>query len=87
MLFQLCFQVLRCFLHFRENVEQKLRGLQIPQEVVKEFTKDIFGNPSKLEYGIVDAKDESELRSMLAELEKKWNNVEEQYSSPPVFYS
>ena len=78
---------LRCFLHFRENIEHKLRELQISPGVMKEFTKDIFGNPSKLERGLVDAKNEGELHSMLNELEQRWNDIEQQFSSPPMFHS
>ena len=64
---------LRCFLHFRENIERKLRELEVPSDVIKEVIKDIFGNPSKLEQGLVDAKDEEELRAMVGELEHRWN--------------
>jgi hypothetical protein len=47
----------------RDNVERKLRELQIPPTAIKEFTKDIFG---KLERGLVDARDEGELTGMLS---------------------
>lgn len=52
---------LRCFLHFRENIERKLREFSISSDLIKEFIRDIFGNPSKLERGLVDAKNEEEL--------------------------
>ena len=44
---------LRCFLHFKGNVEHKLRELGIPlnKEII-----DIMGRASYLQYGLVDAK-------------------------------
>ena len=34
---------LRCFLHFKKNVEQKLRELGIPSQISQEYIADIFG--------------------------------------------
>ena len=45
-------------------------------EVSREFVKDIFGCPSKLEKGLVDSKDEAELQSAIAAFEKAWNEKE-----------
>ena len=78
---------LRCFLHFRGNIERKLRELNIPAEESKRFIIDIFGCPSKLETGLVDSKDETEFHFSVSSLEKKWNEIEEKYSSPPTFHS
>ena len=36
---------LRCFLHFRGNIEEKLRQLNLPQLVLKEIVYDVLGNP------------------------------------------
>ena len=44
---------LRCFIHFRKNIEQKLRDLGIPSKVSQEFIADIFGNT--YEEGLVDS--------------------------------
>ena len=44
---------LRCFLHFRGNVEHKLAELGISKSNAQEFLKYIFGNPALL--GLVDA--------------------------------
>ena len=78
---------LRCFLHFRENIERKLQQLSISASVIKEYRKDIFGSPSQLELGLVDAESESELDAMLNSLENVWNNRESPFHSPPEFHS
>ena len=67
---------LRCFLHFRGNIEEKLRQLRIPSVVAKGFVHDILGNPAQLELGLVDAEDETELQSMLTSLEVDVNYVQ-----------
>ena len=77
---------LRCFLHFRGNIEQKLRDLSIPSTVSKEIVKDIMGCPSRLELGLVDAQDSAQFDEMLLSLEKRWNEFEAPYNSPPKFY-
>ena len=48
---------------------------------------DILGCPSKLERGLVDSKNEIELQSSVSSLEKKWNEREETFFSPPTFHS
>ena len=78
---------LRCFLHFRENIERKLQQLNISISTIKEYRRDIFGNPSQLELGLVDAESESELDAMLNSLEKVWNDRESPFHSPPEFHS
>ena len=37
------------------NVEQKLQELHIPSPIKVEITKDVMGNPSQLQHGLVDA--------------------------------
>ena len=69
---------LRCFLHFRGNIEEKLRKLRIPSVAAKAFVHDILGNPTELELGLVDADDEIELDSMLDSLKAVWNDREQQ---------
>ena len=76
---------LRCFLHFRGNVEEKLRELRVPSVVAKAFVHDILGNPAQLELGLVDAEGEGELDAMLASLEVVWNRREQPYNYPPQF--
>jgi len=55
--------------------------------VSREFVKDIFGCPSKLEKGLVDCKNEAEMQSAIAGFEKTWNEKEKKYSSPSEFHS
>ena len=78
---------LRCFLHFRGNIEEKLRQLKLPSVVVKAFVHDVLGNPAQLEFGLVDAEDEAEFDSTLASLKVVWNEREKPYNSPPQFHS
>ena len=40
---------LRCFLHFRENIERKLQQFNIPGLVIKEYKKDVFGDVHHLD--------------------------------------
>lgn len=47
-------QHVRCFLHFRSNIERKLHELNIPSALKTEIVKDIMGNPSQLQHGLVD---------------------------------
>ena len=67
---------LRCFLHFRGNVEDKLRNIRIPSVAAKEFVHDILGNPAHLKTGLVDSENEGELDSMLSSLKAVWNKRE-----------
>ena len=48
---------LRCFLHFKKNVEQKLKEFGIPSQVLQEFLSDIFGKRMANTYqeGLVDS--------------------------------
>ena len=55
----------RCFLHFKGNIENKLRELGLSSTVSKEIVCDIMGRASALEHGLVDAKDQDELEVLL----------------------
>ena len=61
---------LRCFLHFCQNIEQKLCEFSIGAAAVKEYKKDIFGDPIQLQFGLVDASSESDLDNKLDQLER-----------------
>ena len=78
---------LRCFLHFRGNVENKLRELGIPSVVAKEIVCDIMGRASALEYGLVDAKHGEELGVLLKAVKTRWNELEKPYNNLPRFHS
>ena len=66
---------LRCFLHFRGNLESKLADLGISKSGAQEFLKDVFGNPVLLEEGLVDA-DSAELDEEFESLKKTWDDRE-----------
>lgn len=58
--FNVCFPTavhLRCTLHLRQNVKDKLRNLGVPQSVAREFVDDIFGKQtgSHFKAGLVDS--------------------------------
>ena len=77
----------RCFLHFKGNIERKLSELTIPADVAKQFVQNIMGKPMKFQLGLVDARDSSHLDEMLTMLQSVWNDREKPFNSPPVFFS
>ena len=77
---------IRCFLHFRGNIESKLRSLHIPN-VMKEFVQDILGNPAALKLGLVDAESIDELDIMIDSLESIWDQCETPFNNPKTFHS
>ena len=77
----------RCFLHFKGNIEHKLSELRIPANVAKEFIDDIMGKPTKFQLGLVDAKDPAHLDEMLTNVQRVWNDREKPFNSPPAFFS
>ena len=80
-------QHIRCFLHFRGNVERKLQDLGVPRSVLGEIVKDIMGCPTQLQHGLVDAESAEKLDDMLSGLARRWNEFEKPYNSPPSFHS
>ena len=79
---------LRCFLHFKSNLDDKLKKLHIPKSVRIEFLRDVFGNPTDLEEGQVDAEDEQCYEASLCSLQKIWNDPEREFDDPPPsFYN
>ena len=93
--FSICFPNavhLRCTNHLRQNIKDKLRVLNIPQRVWKEFLADIFGKQagSHFEHGLVDASSEATFLSALENVKGRWNNLERSCNgveSDPRFYS
>ena len=77
---------MRCFLHFRGNIERKLQELGIPQSVSGEIVKDIMGCPTQLQHGLVDTESAEKLDDMLSGFERRWNEFEKPYNTPPSFY-
>ena len=78
---------LRCFLHFRGNLEDKLANIGISKTNAQEFLRDVFGNPAVLEDGLVDA-DVAELDKDFRNLKDVWNEREVALSgaSSPSFH-
>ena len=72
---------LRCFIHFRRNIREKLRTLGIPHTVAEAFLTDIFGKQHGSTYieGLVDCKSEQEFDEKLQGLEQTWNDREQPY--------
>ena len=81
-----CAQHVRCFLHFKGNIDRKLQELNIPSSLRSEIIKDTLGSPSQLEHGLVDAESSEELDDQLSKFEPRWNELERPYTSPPFFY-
>ena len=79
-------QHVRCFLHFRGNLERNLQELGLPRPVSNEIIKDIMGYASQLQYGLVDAQSTEQLDEMLAKLKGRWSELERPYNSPPFFH-
>ena len=78
---------LRCFIHFKRNVETKLRELGLPSHVLQEFVADIFGkrigNTHQNDCQSLEEFDES-----LTRLKSLWDLREKPYapSSGPRFF-
>jgi len=77
---------LRCFLHFKGNLESRLREYGIPKHMQVEFLRDIFGDPTNAEDGLVDAECDDDFEGILLSLEKIWNEREKLYNDPPLFF-
>ena len=77
---------LRCLLHFRGNLDSKLKEFHVPKHERIEFLRDVFGNPSELQTGIVDADTEEEFGVLIESLKEVWDEREKLYNNPPEFY-
>lgn len=66
---------LRCFLHFRRNIQEKLRELGLPSSLSEEFIHDIFGKRTgnTFQEGLVDSSSVDEVQERLRLLEPIWN--------------
>ena len=77
---------LRCFLHFKSNLDDRLKKFHIPLPLRIEFLRDVFGNPADFEEGLVDAEDDDCYEASLCSLQKVWNDREREVNDPPMFY-
>ena len=82
---------LRCTNHLRQNIKEKLRSANIPQNVSQEILADIFGKRvgSHFERGLVDAESQSLFTKMLDSVQTRWNNLKKSCdaSKLPLFHS
>ena len=87
--FQLAIQ-LRCFIHFKKNVHEKLHSLGFSSSLAKEMLSDIFGKHTGSCYseGLVDSTSELEFDTMLEQHKDVWNKRESPFapSSGPRFF-
>ena len=82
---------LRCFIHFKRNVSEKLKEYGIPTGVAEEFLSDIFGKHSGSTYseGLVDCASEKDFSERLEKCRAVWNAREAPFapSSGPRFFN
>ena len=74
---------LRCFIHFKKNVQEKLRDLGLPSHTSQQFLDDIFGKQDgnlKIE-GLIDSTSAEDFQQKLEALEDHWITRELPYTS------
>ena len=81
---------LRCFLHFKKNVEQKLRELGIPSQISQEYIANIFGKKvgNTYEEGLVDSCSVQQFNERFEIFKNLWDTREMSFApaSGPRFY-
>ena len=82
---------LRCFIHFKRNVSEKLKEYGIPTGVAEEFLSNIFGKRSGSTYneGLVDCSSEKDFSEKLEKCMAVWNAREAPFApaSGPRFFN
>lgn len=78
---------LRCFLHFRKNVESKLASLGVKEH--KQYIDEIFGKQEGTVYemGLLDATSEDMFDAILASLQEPWAKREKNESRTSSFHT
>jgi len=76
---------LRCFLHFKGNLEAKLGEFGVPKHAQIEFIRDVFGDPVHFQDGLVDAEGD-DFEAILNSLQVVWDERERAYHDPPEFF-
>ena len=73
---------LRCFIHLKRNVTEKLRDRGIPNSETQQFLADVFGRRSGNTYeeGLVDSNDADDFDAWLASCESIWLTREGLYA-------
>ena len=67
-------------------LEAKLREFGVLRHDRIEFLRDVYGNPEKLETGLVDADTEDVFEASVESLKKVWEERENPYNDPPQFF-
>ena len=69
---------LRCFKHFQDNCEAKLKSLNLDPTSREEVLTDIFGETGSevIQIGLVDTVDPTDFAKKLSGLEERWNELE-----------
>ena len=69
---------LRCTVHMRKNIHEKLKSLSLPSRVSHEFLNDIFGHVEGATHnqGLIDCASAEEFDAVLDSLTYVWNNRE-----------
>ena len=72
---------LRCFIHMKKNISQKLKDRGIPSRESKEFLADIFGRQcgSSFEEGLVDAENGRDFDSKFENCQADWLERDARY--------
>ena len=73
---------LRCFIHMKKNMAEKLKEYGFPTSVGQEILSDIFGKHCGSTYseGLVDATSVQDFNERLAKCEEDWNGREMPYA-------
>lgn len=73
---------LRCFIHLKRNITEKLRERGIPSSVTEDFIADIFGKRAGSTYqeGLVDSANESDFNDRFERCKAVWMSGEAPYS-------
>ena len=82
---------LRCFIHFKKNVQEKLRTSGFPSSVSDKVLADIFGKHTGSVYkeGLVDCVSEEAFDDMMQHLKEVWDEYERPFAPAggPHFHS
>eukprot|EP00118_Oscarella_pearsei_P020416 m.221086 g.221086 ORF g.221086 m.221086 type:complete len:669 (+) comp39954_c1_seq15:519-2525(+) len=73
---------LRCFLHVRRNLKDKLNRLDLPPGVIQEILHDIFGDSLKTDESLVDSPNDELFNERLLSLKGKWDSLEQKHGRP-----
>ena len=80
-----------CFVHFKKNVQEKLRSIGFPSSVSDKVLADIFGKQTGSVYreGLVDCVSEDAFDILMQHLKEVWYEYEQSFASAggPQFHS